>query len=247
MNKDNEFIVSEPNNFSVIFNRHQLNKEKKEIDRIARFTKNKNIKYVSFYLSQKYDFNGILYPNEESEKPQKTLNDWINGNKFEKIPAILYQKKLIHEYDNNLVDNYNKNNQENNFSFNNGLRKDSLNSKNRNLEKFINQKEFPNNINSNFKYSGNSQKNNKNNQTGKQTINYEEKYKLLEVDYKTLVSEHQKVKNDLNQYNLENKQYKNLLESKKNENQKLLKILNDYKQNEGRTLNSINLLKNKIK
>jgi hypothetical protein len=76
-----------------MFNRHLLNKQKYEIDRFARFTKNNNIFYISFILSNPMDFDGILYPNEDFKNPQINDKEWKNGKDF--IPRRLYQKKPI--------------------------------------------------------------------------------------------------------------------------------------------------------
>ena len=85
LKKKYEFNCSEVNNFSLIFNRHYLDKENSEIDRFIRYTQNKNIYYVSFNFSKGEKFDGILYPNKELSKPQMTHKEWNAGKKFEKL------------------------------------------------------------------------------------------------------------------------------------------------------------------
>ena len=70
LKKYGDFKGTELNSFSIMFNRHLLNKQKSEIDRFARFTKKNNIFYISFILSNSQDFDGIIYPNEDLKKPQ---------------------------------------------------------------------------------------------------------------------------------------------------------------------------------
>ena len=89
LKKNNEFKASEANNCSVFLNRQYLNKSKMEVDRFARYTKNRNIFYVSINLLPGQNFDGILYPDTEFAKPQMDSNDWIIGKKFEHIPTRL--------------------------------------------------------------------------------------------------------------------------------------------------------------
>jgi len=114
LQKNNEFRTSEQNNFSVLLNRQYLNKSKMEVDRFARYTRNKNIFYISFYLSSGQNFDGILYPSEEFKKPQMNSNDWINGKKFDKPPTILYQRKIHSNNNNRLIEQNNKTEKKNN-------------------------------------------------------------------------------------------------------------------------------------
>ena len=92
LKKNNEFKASESNNFSVLLNRQYLNKSKMEVDRFARYTKNKNIFYVSFNLLPGQNFEGILYPSDDFAKPQMDSNEWIKGKKFEKIQTKVFHK-----------------------------------------------------------------------------------------------------------------------------------------------------------
>ena len=41
--KSLDFLCSEPNNFSIALNRRYLDKDRLELDRLIRYTKNKNI------------------------------------------------------------------------------------------------------------------------------------------------------------------------------------------------------------
>ena len=199
--KSNEYKASETNNFSIYFNRNYLNKGKSEIDRFARLTKNKNIKYIKFYLSPKEDFKGILYPSEESKSPQMTLEDWLDGKQFKNIPKKLYQKKYLQNFDNKNSEDYYLDNQENKSISTNKQRKDSLNSQNKNLH---NQNEFPKDRNSNYNFFENKfLKNNKNIHTNQQSTNYEKLYNQLDQDYKSLTQAYKKAINDLEKKNEE--------------------------------------------
>ena len=113
LQKNNEFKAAEQNNFSVLLNRQYLNKSKMEVDRFARYTKNRKIFYVSFNLLPGQKFDGILYPSEELTKPQMNSNDWINGKKLEIIHTKLYQRK-IHSNNNRLIEQNNKTEKKNN-------------------------------------------------------------------------------------------------------------------------------------
>ena len=106
-----EYRCSEPNIFSVSLNRRYLDKNKLEIDRLVRYTKNKNIYYVSFTYKdiQNLDFDK-LYPNEEAGKPQLTSDQWISGQNAELINKKIYKRGP--------TDNNNKIQSENSFKKN---------------------------------------------------------------------------------------------------------------------------------
>jgi hypothetical protein len=245
LKKYGDFKGTELNSFSIIFNRHLLNKQKNEIDRFARFTKKNNIFYISFILSNSQDFDGIIYPNEDLKKPQMNNEEWKNGKEI--IPHKLYQKKPIQTLEVTNVDKSPLDNKEKRFPSNNKLRKDSSDN-HKYLENFIN-KEANNNNNKKNKYPLNPQpkpfKNNPNNQ---QPVNYENLYKKLENDYIALVSEYKilesqlaesknafkaKINEEKNKYNLEINKYKNLI--------------NDINKKLGSSIEEINKLNNIIK
>jgi hypothetical protein len=194
LKKYGDFKGTELNSFSIMFNRHLLNKQKSEIDRFARFTKKNNIFYISFILSNSQDFDGIIYPNEDLKKPQMNDEEWKNGKEI--IPHKLYHKKSIQTLEANNADKLPLDNKEKRFPSNNKLRKDSSDN-HKYLENFIN-KEANNNNNKKNKYPLNPQpkpfKNNPNNQ---QPVNYEYLYKKLENDYITLVSEYKILESQL--------------------------------------------------
>ena len=77
-----DFRGSEINNFSIQLNRKYLNKRAQEIDRFARFTKNNKIYYTSFILKEiSQDYNGLIYPSENSYYPSMTAEEWFSGGK----------------------------------------------------------------------------------------------------------------------------------------------------------------------
>ena len=215
---NNEFKASEANNCSVFLNRQYLNKSKMEVDRFARYTKNRNIFYVSFNLIPGQNFDGILYPDTEFAKPQMDSNDWIIGKKFEHIPTRLYQKKISQK--------------------NNSNEKDNLY-----LTQFVNlEKKIPSNRE---KYSNNNSKDN--NSKNSQQVNYEDLYKELEKENKALSSKLLELQNSLKEKENENKleinKYKKLIQEKE---QKILEMKNDSNQKEERSSKNIATLISQI-
>ena len=191
LKKNNEFKSSELNSFTLFFNRQYLNKEKTELDRMARYTKNRNIYYVSFYNQSGQDFDGVLYPSEELKNPQMTYLEWLEGKKFETIPIIIYKKPLLKNKENNLMQNNIVNNEENIEEEEENPRKDSFNKlpvdgkkKNNNYyEQFIREKKSPNKF--------------ENNQNNQLPLDYKNLYYKLEEDYKNLSSEYKILQNQL--------------------------------------------------
>ena len=177
LKKNNEFKASEANYCSVFLNRQYLNKSKMEVDRFARYSKDKrNIFYVSFNLLPGQNFDGILYPDTEFAKPQMDSNDWIIGKKFEHIPTRLYQKKIS---------------QKNNSNENDNLY----------LTQFVNlEKKIPSNRE---KYSNNNSKDN--NSKNSQQVNYENLCKELEKENEALLYELLELQNSLKEKENENK------------------------------------------
>jgi len=258
LKKHGDFKGTELNSFSIMFNRHLLNKQKSEIDRFARFTKKNNIFYISFILSNSQDFDGIIYPNEDLKKPQMNNEEWKNGKEI--IPHKLYQKKPIQTLEVTNVDKSPLDNKEKRFPSNNKLRKDSSDNQNKFLEKFLSvEANKNNNNNQKNKIPFNPQpKPFKNNQNNQQTVNYEYLYKNLEKEYKALASEYEnleiqladskkvfkaKINEEKNKYMLEINQYKNLINEQKKQYQ-----INDINKKLGSSsLEEINKLNNIIK
>ena len=215
---NNEFKASEANNCSVFLNRQYLNKSKMEVDRFARYTKNRNIFYVSFNLIPGQNFDGILYPDTEFAKPQMNSNDWIIGKKFEHIPTRLYQKKISQK--------------------NNSNEKDNLY-----LTQFVNlEKKIPSNRE---KYSNNNSKDN--NSKNSQQVNYENLYKEIEKENKALSSKLLELQNSLKEKENENKleinKYKKLIQEKE---KKIQDLINDSNQKQERSSKNIATLKSQI-
>ena len=256
LKKYGDFKGTELNSFSIMFNRHLLNKQKSEIDRFARFTKKNNIFYISFILSNSQDFDGIIYPNEDLKKPQMNYEEWKNGKEI--IPHKLYHKKSIQTLEVTNADKLPLDNKEKRFPSNNKLRKDSSDNQNKFLEKFLSVEANKNNNNQKNKIPLNPQpKPFKNNQNNQQTVNYEYLYKNLEKEYKALVSEYEnleiqladskkvfkaKINEEKNKYMLEINQYKNLINEQKKQNQ-----INDINKKLGSSIEEINKLNNIIK
>ena len=248
LKKNNEFFASEPNNFSVLLNRQYLNKSKMEVDRFARYTKNRNIYYVSFNLLPGQNFDGILYPSEELTKPQMDSNEWINGKKFEKNPPKIYHKRQLLNINNNQVQNKElKNNKQPNTSAN------------KTLNKLVNQKKEVEN--SNNKYQIYTPKKSDSN-LSKQN-DYEYLYKQLEKEHISLKSKFSDIQNSLkenenlnlseklkikeeqfNSIKLEINKYKELIQEK---DKNIQDLKNDYKQKEESALKNIEELKSQIK
>ena len=247
LKKNNEFKALETNNCSIFLNRQYLNKSKQEIDRFARYTKNRNIFYVSFNLLQGQNFDGILYPDTEFLNPQMNSNDWIIGKKFEKIPAKLYQKKTSQ----NIHNFQNQNNEANSHNAKN----------NQFLQQFINQdKKNQANTNKNQNYTSKTSGSNYLQQT-----NYENLCKELEKDKISLLSKLVELQNSLKEkenenLNLSNKlktletnkydstkleinKYKKLIQEKE---KKIQDLKNDYNQKEERSSKNIATLKSQI-
>ena len=119
--KSLDFRCSEPNNFSISLNRRYLDKDRLELDRLIRYTKNKKIFYVSFTFKnlQNIDFDGVIYPKEELGKPQLTSDQWIAGKNAEILKQKFYvRRQLVNINDNkkikdNKVLNENKINNQN--------------------------------------------------------------------------------------------------------------------------------------
>ena len=192
LEKYGDFKNLELNNFSIHFNRQYLNKQKLEIDRFARYTKERNIYYVSFYLQNPEDFNGIVYPNEELSYPQITHKDWINGKKFEAIPKKVYKKKPTQDNYNNIQ------NQEYDFDNNNSFdinRNDVANNDNNNYTHKFLLKKNQNRIEPLNKYKNNQPQ--KNMPSNQQSINYEDLYKNKKQEYENLSIEYSKLENSL--------------------------------------------------
>ena len=260
LKKYGDFKGTELNSFSIIFNRHLLNKQKSEIDRFARFTKKNNIFYISFILSNSQDFDGIIYPNEDLKKPQLSNEDWKNGKDL--IPPKLYKKKPTQNLEITNVNDSALGNQKKRFPSNSVQQKDSSDSQNKILEKLFNIKENQNNNNQKNEYPINPQQkpfnNNPNNQ---QPVNYEYEYKKLEKDHIALVSDYKnlerqlfesknafkaKIKEEKYKYNLEINKYKNLIIQKSNELKNLTLEINNYKENEKKLSEYISRLKSQI-
>ena len=264
LEKYGDFKNLELNNFSIHFNRQYLNKQKLEIDRFARYTKERNIYYVSFYLQNPEDFNGIVYPNEELSYPQITHKDWINGKKFEAIPKKVYKKKPTQDNYNNIQ------NQEYDFDNNNSLdinRNELANNSNTNnnyTQKFLIKKQNQNRIEPLNKYKNNQPQ--KNMPSKQQPINYEDLYKNKKQEYENLSIEYSKLENSLkeheqayvseinalkkklevetNKYKEEINKNKNLLQNKNNPNLLSPNLANYPKDNKNQKLeNEYNKLK----
>ena len=95
LHKNNEFISSEQNIFSVLLNRKYLNNSINEIDRFARYTNKNNIFFINFNISPGQNLDGILYQKKEFKKPKIDSNDWINNNnkiKFHMNQRFTYRK-----------------------------------------------------------------------------------------------------------------------------------------------------------
>ena len=146
--KTYDYNTSEFGEFSILLNRKYLEKQKGEIDRFARFTKNEKIFYISFYSPTK-TYDEALYPNIEYEEPQMTSEEWFNGEEI--IPKRVHAKKPQDNTNNsqNLKYNYYRRravpNQSNNVkkeSSNNNIIKDSLSKAPENKKNNNNQKIF---------------------------------------------------------------------------------------------------------
>ena len=264
LEKYDDFNALELNNFSVYLNRQYLNKNKKEIDKFARYTKDRNIYYVSFYLKNDQDFNDILlYPNEELSSPQMTHKEWISGKKFEAIPKKVYQKKTTQDNYNNIQ------NQEYDFDNNNSpdiIRKELANTNNNNIytQKFILKKQNQNKIDPLNKFKNNQPQ--KNVPSKQQPINYEILYNKLKQDYESLSIIYNNMENSLkenehayiseinalktklevenNKFKIEINRYKNLLQNKNNPNLLSPNLANYPKDNKNQKLeNDYNKLK----
>ena len=227
LKKNNEFNSSELNNFSVILNRQYLNKSKIEVDRFARYTKNRNIFYVSFNLVPGQNFSGILYPSEEFAKPQMNSNEWMKGKKIEKFPVKLYHKKSFQ--------NINK------FPIQDNEQKEKDNPKDSYLHKFLNQEKKEGNSkypSSTSKQSGSHNTQNVdycnlNNELEKENKSLQSKLKDLQNLLKVNENEKDKLstqmetgenKNNINK--LEINRYKVIIQEK---DKKIQDLENDYK------------------
>ena len=245
LKKNNEFNSSELNNFSVILNRQYLNKSKIEVDRFARYTKNRNIFYVSFNFGPGQNFSGILYPSEEFAKPQMNSNEWINGKKIEKIPVKLYHKKSFQNINNK-------------FPIQDNEQKEKDNPKNSYLHKFLNQEKKEGNSkyqSSTSKQSGshntqNVDYSNLNNELEKENKSLQSKLKDLQNLLKVNENEKENLskqletgenKNNINK--LEINKYKEIIQEK---DIKIQDLENDYKQKEEQALKKIAKLKTEI-
>jgi len=244
LKKNSEFHCSERNNFSVLLNRQYLNKSKMEVDRLAIYTINKNIFYVSFNLASRQNFDGILYPSEELALPQMDSNEWLIGKKIENIQKKIYHKRTMQ----NNISIYKD---QNNIFFNNTEKKNTTS--NKYLKQFLN---LENNAKNDDSKLLNSASKNKDSNILKQD-NYENLNKDFEKDPKSLESkiidlqnllknkEKEKVGLSIQVQLIEEKNKYFKLEINKYE--RIIKDLeNDYKQKEERSLKNIANLKNQI-
>ena len=222
--KNTEFKATEKNLFSVFLNRHCLDKKHNEIDRFARYTKNKKIYYVSFsFQPGKYiNFTGEVYPSVKSAKPQMSHQEWMNNKKSEAIPIKIYQKRPVKEFHSNQPYNYDIDKKES-----------SDNKKFNNLNKFIN--------------ITNSKRTSKDNVINTQQqrkdsfkpIDYEAQFKKLEPDYKHLSADFKTLKEKESQY------LNKINELEKQINSQNKKI-DEYKQKEEKFSSNIINLKKEI-
>ena len=208
-------------------NRRYLNKNKKEIDRVVIYTKNKNIYYVGFYdknISDKINIEN-LYPNKDLSKKQITSAQW--HNKMTPINITEYKRPFQNSYK---------------IQYQNSLKKNEQNSAD------IYKKSISNNINNvqiifsnkNLKINNKNEDIKKNNppsslsaynkkkieQECSNCINFQITLKELENEKKKLIDEIDKFKRENNNYSAEI----SILKKKNNDSyNKLKQISNDYK------------------
>ena len=226
LQKNNEFKAAEQNNFSVLLNRQYLNKSKMEVDRFARYTKNRKIFYVSFNLLPGQKFDGILYPSEELTKPQMNSNDWINGKKLEIIHTKLYQRKIHSNNNNRLIEQNNKTEKKNN-------------SARKFFDKIVNIEKNAKNDDNKL---SNSTPKNKDFEKGN-------KYLISKIiDLQNLLKFMESEKEDLSERMKSIKEKNQKYKSKINEYERIIQDLkNDYKQKEECSSKTIAILKSQIK
>ena len=212
---------------SILMNRRYLNKNKKEIDRVVIYTKNKNIYYVGFYdknISDKINIEN-LYPNKDLSKKQITSAQWLN--KMTPINITEYKRPFQNSYK---------------IQYQNSLKKNEQNSAD------IYKKSISNNINNvqiifsnkNLKINNKNEDIKKNNppsslsaynkkkieQECSNCINFQITLKELENEKKKLIDEIDKFKRENNNYSAEISKLKKKNNDSYNE---LKQISNDYK------------------
>ena len=70
-------------NYSVLFDRSYLDKNKLEIDRFARYSQtSKKIYYITFTLP-KNNFDYIVYPLDKDIEKYLSYQEWISGKNIE--------------------------------------------------------------------------------------------------------------------------------------------------------------------
>jgi len=267
--KNSEFKASELNKSSLMLNRQYLNKKDSEVDRFMRYTKDRNIYYISFYL-QNYlnfeNFDGILYPEQNLSIPQMTHQDWVEGKTLETIPNQTYRTMTTQ---NNKENKFSRNTSYKGFSKNSYSQQYLLKQQNQNNKMSYNQLKISQTPNRNL---------------SRQHSPYNQNFLKLKKDYIVLSTEYKKALNLLKEkeekekkekeYNIENSslkekykqeinRYKNLLENKNNSNlssqerdikykelEKKFKeqqqIINDFKKNEEKLKKIIADLEDKI-
>ena len=143
LQRHSEFIATEDNILSVQLRRKYLNKNKLEIDKFVRYTKNNKIDFINFYLKEEnLDCSDIYYPNEIFDKPQMTFEEWQKGKQL--ITQRIYNKKISDKNKNDLSNK--KPNTKNQISVKNETMS---------FNKSIKNKEFMGNNNYDYVNSGN--------------------------------------------------------------------------------------------
>ena len=250
LKKNNEFKASESNNFSVLLNRQYLNKSKMEVDRFARYTKNKNIFYVSFNLLPGQNFEGILYPSDDFAKPQMDSNEWIKGKKFEKIQTKVFHKSSKKDNIRYQTQNdYQKNNIEKKITSRSKYFDKFLNieknvkKKDNRLSNSISKKRFLN-ISKQFD-NKNLNKKLKKKQKSRDSKDLKHSLKVKENEIEDLSKQMKLIDVDdkYNIFNIEINKYKRIIQEKE---RKIKVLMNDYKQKEEKSSKIIDILKTEI-
>ena len=236
------YTCTETNYFSILLNRKYLDKNSKEVDRFARFTKTKRIYYISFiYKNQGFESDQVLYPNENLNRPQLTIDQWTpeNTQNTQSIKKVVYQRKQSNDSinkDNIPSDNYKNKNERNNGGI-------TINSKNNNLtapnykNKFINininthKTDQPVKVNSNnqnlsYNYGGAENECNNCIRLRNQISQLETEKNKLQSEYSTQLNikmqiEEEKYKKEFNKINDENMKLKSENNIIKNSSYKL--------------------------
>ena len=92
------FSTGNPASTFCMIDRRNVNYNKNELDKMAKWTVSNEIMYVSFYvLRREVKYEPSLYPPLPTYEPAMTYDEWIGGENKQPI------KKAIHEFENKFI------------------------------------------------------------------------------------------------------------------------------------------------